>query len=108
MYLSESERKEIMALYGRKNVVGKDHYQVEPDTWIYLSKDNDKKYLLIDADYLGDYEFDVFSHLLKFENSEFTKLGFILQREIPIEDDSSKEKVANTILFEQGQNPYEV
>jgi len=45
---------------------------------------------------------------LKFENSEFTKLGFILQREIPIEDDSSKEKVANTILFEQGQNPYEV
>lgn len=103
MYLSESERKEIMALYGRKNVVGKDYYQVEPDTWIYLFEDDDKKYLLIDADYLGDYEFDVFPHLLKFENSEFTKLGFVLQREIPIEDDSSKEKVANTILFEQGQ-----
>ena len=39
MYLSESERKEIMALYGRKNVVGKDYYQVEPDTWIYLFED---------------------------------------------------------------------
>lgn len=100
MYLSKFERKEIMALYGHESAVDKEYYQVEPDTWVYLFEENDKKYLLIDADYLGDFEFDIFPHLLKFENGEFTKLEFVLQREIPVKDDSLKETASNTILFE--------
>lgn len=100
MYLSESERKDIMVAYGFDGISEKNHYQVELDTWVYLFEDDDKKYLLIDADYLGNFEFDVFPHLLKFENGEFNKLEFVLQREIPVKNDSSKEKTANTILFE--------
>lgn len=100
MYLSESERKDIMVAYGFDNISEKSHYQVEPDTWVYLFEGDDKKYLLISADYLGDFEFDVFPHLLKFENGEFNKFEFVLQREIPAKDDSSKEKTTSTILFE--------
>ncbi|MDO4526790.1 MAG: hypothetical protein Q4B87_01725 [Candidatus Saccharibacteria bacterium] len=100
MYLSKSERKEIMALYGHESAVDKEHYQVEPDTWVYLFEENGKKYLLIDADYLGDFEFDIFPHLLKFENDEFTKLEFVLQREVPAISESSNKKALNTILFE--------
>ena len=44
--------------------------------------------------------YDVFPHLLKFENGEFNKLEFVLQREIPVKDDALKEKAANTALFE--------
>ena len=100
MYLSESERKDIMVAYGFDNISEKNQYQVEPDTWVYLFEDDDKKYLLIDADYLGDFEFDVLPHLLKFENGEFNKLEFVLQREIPVKNDALKEKAANTVLFE--------
>ena len=66
----------------------------------YLFEDDDKKYLLISADYLGDYEFDVFPHLLKFENGEFNKLEFVLQREIMTQNNSPEETTSNTALFE--------
>ena len=100
MYLSEPEQKEIMAIYGYKKTIGRGNYQVEPDTWIYLFEDDGKKFVLIAADYLGAFEFEDFPHLLKFENNEFAKFEFVLQREIPIKNNSLKEKVANTILFE--------
>ena len=89
-----------MAAYGLDSISENNHYQVEPDTWVYLFEGDNGKYILISADYLGDFEFEVFPHLLKFKNSEFTKLEFVLQREILIKDNSSKEKTANTILFE--------
>lgn len=100
MYLSKEERKEILDAYGRGNLIENGHYQVEPDVWVYLFHDeNNKKYVLIVADYI-DYYYDAFPHLLKFENSEFTKLEFVLQREISIKDDSLKKITSNTILFE--------
>lgn len=99
MYLSESERKRIMTAYGCEDFIESGHSQVEPDTWVYLFRDkNDRKYVLIDADYL-DFDFETYPHLLKFNNNEFTKLEFVLQREIPVKDDSLKEKAAGTILF---------
>ena len=64
---------------------------------LYLFENGDKKYLLVSVDYTGDYEFDVFPHLLKFEGD---KLEFVLQREIPIKDSYSREETSNTILFE--------
>ena len=97
MYLSKEERKEIMALYGCKGATETNHYEVGPDTWIYLFELNNKKYILISTDYFGDYEFDVFPHLLKYEND---KLEFVLQREIPVKEGSSKEKTSGTLLFE--------
>ena len=97
MYLSKTERKEIMASYGYENSTEINYYEVGPDTWIYLFEFNGLKYILISTDYTGDYEFDVFPHLLKYDSD---KLEFVLQREIPIKDDSSKERTANTILFE--------
>ena len=100
MYLSKSEREKIIAAYGCEGFVESSHYQVEPDTWVYLFRDkNNKKYVLIDADYL-DFDFEVYPHLLKFNNSEFTKLEFVLQREIPVKDEALREKVVGTILFE--------
>ena len=45
----------------------------------------------------GDYDFDVFPHLLKYESD---RLEFVLQREIPVKDNSSREKTAGTLLFE--------
>ena len=100
MYLSESERKKIIAAYDCEDLVESNHYQVEPDTWVYLFRDkNDKKYVLINADYL-DFDFEVYPHLLRFDNGEFTKLDFVLQREIPVKDSSSREKAAGTLLFE--------
>ena len=85
-----------MAAYGFEDFTENNHYAVGPDTWIYLFEHADKKYILITTDYLGDYEFDVFPHLLKFDNSEF-----ILQSEVPIKDNSLLEKIhTNTILFE--------
>ena len=89
-----------MATYGYKKAVERGYYQVEPDTWIYLFEENDKKFVLIVADYLGTFEFEDFPHLLKFENNEYTKLEFVLQREILVKSDSLKQKVADTILFE--------
>lgn len=100
MYLSKEERKKILAAYDCKDFIEDGHYQVEPDVWIYLFHDeNNKKYILIVADYI-DYYYDFFPHLLKFNNSEFTKLEFVLQREIPVKDDPPKETTLNTILFE--------
>lgn len=100
MYLSKDEREEIMTSYDCENAVEINHYEVGPDTWIYLFELNDKKYILISTDYFGDYEFEVFPHLLKFDNSEFRELEFVLQREILVNDDSLKEKTAGTLLFE--------
>ncbi len=97
MYLSKSERKDVMAIYGYENATEMSHYQVGPDTWIYLFEDGGKKYLLISADYTGDFEFDVFPHLLKFEGDG---LEFVLQREILVKDDNLIEKASNSILFE--------
>ena len=100
MYLSKSEREKIIAAYDCEDLVESSHYQVEPDTWVYLFRDkNNKKYVLIDADYL-DFDFEAYPHLLKFSNSEFTKLEFVLQREIPVKDEALREKVVGTILFE--------
>ena len=90
-----------MTAYGCKDYTEINHYEVGPDTWIYLFEHKNKKYVLVTTDYLGDYEFDVFPHLLRFENSEFKKIELVLQREIPIENNSLLEKNhANTILFE--------
>ncbi|MBR3236411.1 hypothetical protein IKF92_01895 [Candidatus Saccharibacteria bacterium] len=96
MYLSKTERKEVMSAYGYEDSTEINYYEVGPDTWIYLFGHDDKKFILIVTDYTGDYEFDVFPHLLKFESD---RLGFVLQREIPIED-SSSEKAWGTLLFE--------
>lgn len=86
-----------MTSYGCKNPTEINHYEVGPDTWIYLFELNDTKYILISTDYFGDYEFDVFPHLLKFESD---RLEFVLQREIPVKDEALREKVVGTILFE--------
>lgn len=101
MYLSKEERKEVLSAYGYDNLVEDDHYQVEPDTWIYLFHSIEgEKYILIVADYI-DYYFDVFPHLLKFNNNEFEKIDFVLQSEIPVKNNSLLDKInANTILFE--------
>ena len=97
MYLSEEERKEILRGYGCGDFVETAHYQVEPDTWVYLFRDlDDKKYVLISADYL-DFEFDHFPHLLRFDNGEYHKIDFVLQREIFSRD---VEKTSNSVLFE--------
>ena len=100
MYLSKDERKEIMSTFGCEDFIENDHYQVEPDTWVYLFRDkNDKKYVLISADHI-DFDFETYPHLLKFDNSEFTKLEFVLHREISVKDDSLRGKTAGTLLFE--------
>jgi len=99
MYLSGSELKENLSAYGFESFSEKGHYQVGPDTWVYLFESEDKNYVLISADFI-DFDFDVFPHLLRFSNSEFTKMDFVLQREIPVKDNSLKEKIAGTILFE--------
>ena len=84
----------------REDLVESNHYQVEPDTWVYLFRDkNEKKYVLIDADYIN-FDFEAYPHLLRFDNGEFTKLDFVLQREVPVKDGSSREKASGTFLFE--------
>ena len=100
MYLSNDERKEIMFAYGCEDFTEINHYEVGPDTWIYLFEHDDKKYLLVTTDYLGDYEFDVFPHLLRYDDAS-NKIDFVLQREIPAKNNSLLEKARiNTILFE--------
>lgn len=100
MYLSNDKRKEIMSTYGCEDFTEINHYEVGPDTWIYLFEHDDKKYLLVTTDYLGDYEFDVFPHLLRYDDA-FNKIDFVLQREIPAKNNSLLEKARiNTILFE--------
>ncbi len=90
-----------MSAYGCGDFLEFNHYEVGPDTWVYLFGREDKKYILVVTDYLGDYEFDVFPHLLRFGDNEFKKIDFVLQHEIPAKDDSLLEKIhANTILFE--------
>lgn len=96
MYLLKNERKDIMVAYGLENAVEKDHYEVGPDTWVYLFEEKDKKYLLVSTDYTGDYEFEVFPHLLKLSNG----VEFVLQREVLVVNDCLTEKVSNTVLFE--------
>ena len=86
----------MMAIYGHEKAIEKDYREVGPDTWIYLFDDEGEKLLLISVDYTGDYEFEVFPHLLKFDSG----FEFVLQREIPVKNGSLKEKAANTILFE--------
>ena len=97
MYLSNDERKEIMSMYGCEDFTEINHYEVGPDTWIYLFEHEDKKYLLVSTDYFGDYEFDVFPHLLKYNSG---RLIFILQREVSIKDEYLNKKGSSTLLFE--------
>ena len=98
MFLSSEERKEIMVAYGFEDFIEANHYKVGPDTWIYLFEHENKKYILVVTDYLGDFEFDTFPHLLKFESY---RLGFVLQNEVQLEDDSILKKIhANIVLFE--------
>ena len=86
-----------MAIYGYEDFTEISHCEVGPDTWIYLFRLNDTKLILISTDYTGDYDFDVFPHLLKFESN---RLEFVLQREVPIRDDSLKEEAIGNVLFE--------
>ena len=86
-----------MAAYGCEDSTEISHYEVGPDTWVYLFVGGEKKYILVATDYTGDYEFDIFPHLLRFESN---KLEFVLQREIPVKIEALKERVTNTILFE--------
>ena len=97
MFMSNEELKTIMSAYGFEDYSAVNHYEVGPDTWIYLFECKGKKYILVATDYFGDYDFDVFPHLLKYESD---RLEFVLQREIPVKDNSSREKTAGTLLFE--------
>jgi len=97
MYLSKPDLKEILSAYGFQFFSEENHYQVEPDIWVYIFKSADKKYVLISTDYI-DFDIDVFPHLLRFDNGEFTKIDFVLQREIPVKNNA--EKAIGTILFE--------
>jgi len=100
MYLSKSERERIIAAYNCKDLVESDHYEVGPDTWIYLFEYKDKKYILITTDYLGDYDFDSFPHTLSFD-SILCKNKFTLKREVPSVDDSVFKRIhVNAVLFE--------
>ena len=67
--------------------------------FIFFCDKNDKKYVLIDTDHI-DFDFETYPHLLKFDDSEFTKLKFVLQREISVKNDSLRKKTAGTLLFE--------
>ena len=89
-----------MLAYEREGSIEKDHYEVGPDTWIYLFEYKDKKYILITTDYLGDYDFDSFPHTLSFD-SIFCKNKFNLKREVPSVDDSVFKRIhVNAVLFE--------
>ncbi len=97
MYLSRDERNVILKAYGYGDLSEANHYQVEPDTWVYLFIDeNGNKYILISADFL-DFNYDHFPYLLRFNNFEFKEKEFVLQREIEPVD---VEMAAGTILFE--------
>ena len=100
MYLSKSERERIIAAYSCKDLIESGHYQVGPDTWVYLFEYKDKKYILVTTDYLGDYDFDSSPHTLSFD-SIFCKNKFTLQREIPSVDDSIFKRIhINAVFFE--------
>lgn len=59
-----------------KNYMEINHYQVEPDVWVYLFSDlHGKKYVLVTADYL-DFSFENLPHLLRFDNGEFHQIAF--------------------------------
>ena len=100
MFLSKEELKDVMLAYNHEGSIEKDHYEVGPDTWIYLFEHEDKKYILITTDYLGDYDFDSFPHTLSFD-SIFRKNNFTLQREVPPVNDFIFKRIhINTVLFE--------
>lgn len=63
------------------NLSKKNHYQVEPDTWVYFFTKGDKHYVLISADFL-DFYYDHFPALLRFNNFEFQQIDFVLRREV--------------------------
>ena len=94
MYLSEEERKEILSAYGIKDFISVDFQQVDTDSYIYLFESEGKKLILVSADYLGDFEFDSFPHLLKFNGG---RLEFVLQREIAVLDAKNE---PHAMLFE--------
>lgn len=97
MYLSELELKKILSAYDCDKLINDAHYQVEPDAWVYLFHGpNDKKYVLISADYL-DFDFDHFPQLLRFDNGEFRRAEFLLQKEVPPLD---PKKAGGSVLFE--------
>ena len=101
MFMSNEELKTIMSAYGFEDYSAVNHYEVGPDTWVYLFEHENKKYVLVTADYLGDYEFDTFPHLLKFDDNEFEKIDFVLRSEVPIKDESLLGNIrSNTTLFE--------
>lgn len=100
MYVSPEELNEIMAAYDCASFSSDDHFQVSPDIWIYLFHDEEhKKYILVIADYMGDFDFDHYPHLLRFDDSSFHTADFVLQREIPAKNPASP-TVSNSALFE--------
>lgn len=94
------ERKEILKGYAKEDLAEVAHYQVEPDTWVYLFCDSDdRKFVLVVADYL-DLNADHFPQLLRFDNGEYHKIDFVLKGEISSQDAG---KTANTALFEYSE-----
>lgn len=96
IYLSKEERKDIIEAYGLDNFIEESHYQVEPDTWVYLFAKEDKHYVLISADFL-DFYYDHFPTLLRFNNFEFQQIDFMLQKKV---NSINPEKTSGTICFE--------
>lgn len=96
MYLSKEERKDIIEAYGFDNFIEGNHYQVEPDTWVYLFSNGNNYYVLISADFL-DFYYDHLPALLRFNNFEFQQINFVLRREV---NSINSEKTSGTLCFE--------
>lgn len=96
MYLSKEERKDIIEAYGFDEFIEENHYQVEPDTWVYLFTKGDKHYVLISADFL-DFYYDHFPTLLRFNNFEFHQIDLVLRREVK---SINPEKTSGMLCFE--------
>ena len=96
MYLSKEERKDIIKAYGFDNFIEGNHYQVEPDTWVYLFSNGNNYYVLISADFL-DFYYDHLPALLRFNNFEFQQINFVLRREV---NSINSEKTSGTLCFE--------
>ena len=88
--LKEKELKEIIASYGLGDLVFERFVQVEPDTAMYVFHDNDTKYVLLVADYLGGYDEFELPHEFKFDYYPDRRVKFNAIRRLSYVDDASK------------------
>ena len=89
--ISSEELKEILSSYGIDNLSYKKTVQVGPDMVLYVFSDkDDEKYVLVAADYLGDYMNIKLPYVFEFDDKDYKHISFRAVKALSYSENAAK------------------